>query len=116
MSSRVVYPFKKLFSQEILSNLVEKMKQIYVLPKLTNCIFAIASFDLYMSKGVHDIFVLVINFLESNWQPKKVYVTIGLFEATKITRQTLTNNLMKLFDQYGLQNKIIAYVKNEGSI
>jgi hypothetical protein len=38
-----------------------------------------------------------------------------LFEATKITRQALANNLTKLFDQYGLRNKIIAYVKDEGS-
>jgi len=92
---------------------MEKTKQIYVLPKLTNCICAIASFDLWMSKGVHDIFALVINFLGSNWQPKQI--TIGLFETTKITRQTLINNLTKLFDQYGLRNKIIAYVKDDGS-
>jgi hypothetical protein len=46
------------------------MKQIYVLQKLTDCIFAIASFDLKMSKGAHDIFALVINVLQSNWQPK----------------------------------------------
>jgi hypothetical protein len=38
-----------------------------------------------------------------------------LFEATKSTRQTLSNNSTKLFDQYGLRNKIIAYVKGEGS-
>ncbi len=49
----------------------------------------------------------------SDWQPKQV--TIGLFEATKTIRQTLTNNLTKLFDQYGLRNKIIANVKDEGS-
>jgi hypothetical protein len=46
------------------------MKQIYVFPKLTDCIFATTSFDLWMSKGAHDIFALVINFLGSNWQPK----------------------------------------------
>jgi hypothetical protein len=95
---------------------VEKMKQIYVLPKLTDYIFATTSFDLWMSKGVHHIFALVINFLGSNWQPKWVYVTIGLFKATKTIRQTLANNVTNLLDQYGLQNKIIAYVKDEGSI
>jgi hypothetical protein len=63
---------------------VEKTKQAYVLPKLTNYIFATTSFDMWMSKGVHDIFALVINLLGSNWQPKQV--TINLFEATKTTR------------------------------
>ncbi len=71
------------------------------------------SFDLWMSKGAHDIFGLVINFLGFDWQPK--HVTIGLFEAIKTNGQALANNLTKLFDQYGLRNKIIAYVKDEGS-
>jgi hypothetical protein len=33
------------------------MKQDYVLPKLTNFIYATTSFDLWMSKGAHDIFI-----------------------------------------------------------
>jgi hypothetical protein len=33
----------------------------------------------------------------------------------KIVGQTLPNNLTKLLDQYGLRNKIITYVKDEGS-
>jgi hypothetical protein len=40
---------------------------MYVLPKLENCISIIANFDLWMSKGAHDIFALVIKFLKSNW-------------------------------------------------
>jgi len=71
------------------------------------------SFDLWMSKRAHDIFGLVINFLGSNWQPK--HVTIGLFQVIKINGQTLTNNLTKLLDQYGLRNKMIVYVKDEVS-
>jgi hypothetical protein len=38
-----------------------------------------------------------------------------VFEAIQITKQTLVNNLTKFFDQYGLRDKIIAYVKDEGS-
>ncbi len=38
-----------------------------------------------------------------------------MFEATKTTGQTLVKNLTKLFDQYELRNKIIDYVKDEGS-
>ncbi len=106
-------PLKKQFSQEILPTLVEKTKQVYVSQNLTNCIFATTSFDLWMSKGAHDIFALIIIFLGCDWQPKQV--TISLFEATKITRQALANNLTKLLDQFGLRNKIIAYVKDVGS-
>jgi hypothetical protein len=42
---------------------VEKTKQVYVLPKLTNYISMTTSFDFWMSKGAHYIFGLVINFL-----------------------------------------------------
>jgi len=42
-------------------------------------------------------------------------VTIGLFEATKTTRQALAKSLTKLLDKYGLRKKIIVYVKDERS-
>jgi hypothetical protein len=64
-----------------------------------------------MSKGVHDVFVLVIIFLGFNWKPK--HVTVDLFEAIKTTRQALARNLIELLD--GLKNKIITYVKDESS-
>jgi hypothetical protein len=46
---------------------VEKTKQSYNLLALVECHSKIASFDLWMSKGGHDIFALVINFLKVNW-------------------------------------------------
>jgi hypothetical protein len=42
-------------------------------------------------------------------------VTIDFFEAQKLLRQSLANNMTKLLDQYGLRKKIIAYVKDEDS-
>jgi hypothetical protein len=43
-------------------------------------------------------------------------VTICLFEATKITSQTLAKSLIKLLDKYGLRKNIITHVKDEGQI
>jgi hypothetical protein len=51
--------------------------------------------------------------LSSDRQPK--HVTIGLFETTETTSQTLVKSLIKLLDKYGLRKKIIAYVKDKGS-
>jgi hypothetical protein len=65
-----------------------------------------------MSKGAYDIFALAINFIDENWQPKKV--TIGLFEAIEIIGQTLAKNLKEILDSYGLSKKIIVYVNNKG--
>jgi hypothetical protein len=92
---QVVFPFRKQISHEILLNLVEKMKQV---PKLANCISINKSFNLWMSKGAHNIFALVINLLGFDWYLKQV--TIGLFEATKIIDQALANNLTIFLDQY----------------
>ncbi len=58
----IFFPFMKQKFHELLPELVEKTKQLYVLLASIGCHIAIASFDLWMSKGRHDIFALVINF------------------------------------------------------
>ncbi len=93
---QVEFTFNKYSFQEILWNLVEKMKHEYILLKLTYCI-STRSFDLWRSKGGHDIFTFVISFSRSNQYPEQMI--IGLFEAIKNIGQTLANNLIKLFDQ-----------------
>ncbi len=66
----VVHLFPKInsllgmqFSQETWSNLVDKINQLYVLLTLAKCDSTIVIFDVWMSKGAHDIFTLVINIL-----------------------------------------------------
>lgn len=66
-----------------------------------------------MYKGTHDVFTLVIIFLGFDLRPK--HVTLSLFEATNTTRHALARNLIDLLNVYGLKNKIISYVKDEGS-
>jgi hypothetical protein len=63
-----------------LVDLVEKTKQKYVLPKLKQC-YSATTFDLWMSKGAHDVFTLVINFM--------------------------VRKLTKLLDQYDLRKKLL---------
>ncbi len=107
------FPSQKLFSNIVWSKLVEKTKKTYVLLLLNDCSCVTTNFELWMSKGAHDVFILVIYFLGSNWKPK--HVTLGFFETVKTTREALAKNLIELFNAYGLRNKIIAYVKDEGS-
>jgi hypothetical protein len=58
----IVFSSKKTFNQNLLVDLIEKTKQKYVLPILTNCVFTSANFDIWMLKGMHDVFALVVNF------------------------------------------------------
>jgi hypothetical protein len=107
--SSCAFPFLKLFSNIVLFELVENFKETYVLPLLNDYSCAIANFNLWMSKGTHDVFDLVINFLRSNQKPK--HVILGLFEVVETIGQTLAKNLIKLLDACGLRNKTITYVK-----
>jgi hypothetical protein len=70
---------------------VKKTNQLYVFPALAKCYYAIISFDLWMSKRTYDVFALVIKFLNNDWQPK--HVTISLFEAIETLGQSLVKSL-----------------------
>jgi hypothetical protein len=52
LCQRLIFPPKKSFSQEMVPKLMEKTKQLYVLPDLVECNSPIMSFDLWMSKAV----------------------------------------------------------------
>ncbi len=58
----VVFPSKKTFCKEMLLDLVEETKQLFVLPILTNCVSTTSSFYIWISKGAHDVFALVVIF------------------------------------------------------
>ncbi len=49
--SKSCVSFEILFSQEVLLDLMEKIKQDYALPKLKECYCVIICFDLWMLKG-----------------------------------------------------------------
>jgi hypothetical protein len=64
---------------------------------------------MWMPRGAHNVFALLINFLENDWKPKKI--TIGLFKSLNTTWQALAGNLTKLLDQYGLRKKKLFMLK-----
>jgi hypothetical protein len=66
-----------------------------------------------MSIGAHDVFALVVNFINANWQLNQII--IGLFGAIEITSQAMAMKLQALLDNYNLWKKILVYVKDEGS-
>ncbi len=63
----------------------------HVLLILVECVFMIASFDLWMSKRAHDVFALVTNFLRNYWMPK--HITSDLFEVFETLGHTLAISL-----------------------
>jgi hypothetical protein len=64
-----------------------------------------SSFDLWMSKGVLNIFSLIVNiFLNQDWMSK--HVNFGLFEAYETVGHALTKKLQKAFGVVQLDEKI----------
>ncbi len=62
---RVVFPSKKVFVEEVLLALVKKALVTYVQPALASYMSTTCTFDLWMSRGTHDMFVVIVNFLFS---------------------------------------------------
>jgi hypothetical protein len=49
--------------------------------------FATCIFDLWMFIHVHNVFIMVINFVSSKWEPK--HMSINLFEAIETSGITM---------------------------
>lgn len=68
------------------------------------------NFDLSISKGV-DTLVPIVHFLNHKWEPS--HVTISLFKTLNTFWTTIALQVNKVLTTYGLNVKIIAYVKDE---
>jgi len=72
---------------------------------LHNCTLTTFTFDLWMSKRVHNIFAIVINFLSNDREAK--HVTIGLFELTYTSGASLVLKLQQFLDMFSLIEKLL---------
>jgi hypothetical protein len=64
-----------------------------------------------MSKGAHDIFVVVVNFISNNSKAK--HAIIGLFKVANMNNIAMAPKLQDLFNIITLIEKIIVYAKDE---
>jgi hypothetical protein len=66
-----------------------------------------------MSRVGFEIVAIVVSFINTSWEP--YHVTIGIFEVHNIASATMANQVKSLLDSFDLIDKVIAYVKDEGS-
>jgi hypothetical protein len=66
-----------------------------------------------MSHDEYDTFAMVVNFINNSWEP--THVTIEAFEMQNTTNATMANQVKILLYSFGLFDKVIVYVKYEGS-
>ncbi len=67
-----------------------------------------------MSHTSYDTFVMVIDFINSFWEP--THVIVDIFKEQNKTNIVMTSQVKNLFDSFGLLNKVIVYVKRNGQI
>jgi hypothetical protein len=72
-----------------------------------------ATFDLWMNRGQHNTFVLVINLLFTYW--KHHHVTVTFFYVNAVIKHGLARQLKALLEKFCLVSKILCYVKDEGT-
>ncbi len=70
---------------------------------LANCVSTTCKFDLWMSKGMHDIFVVVVSFVSNNWEAK--HATIGFFEMTDTCGITMIPKVQEKLDMFTFMKK-----------
>jgi hypothetical protein len=109
----VNFSSKKVFIEEVFLSLVNITLTKFMQLALTECLTTTHTFDLWMSKGDHDVFAMVVNILSISLEPK--HITIGLFEASNVNNVTMVMKLKQILNKFGLTQKIMAYVKDEGS-
>ncbi len=85
----------------------------YVHLALLDCILTTCTFDLWMLKGAHDVFIVVVNFLSNKWEA--THIPIRLFEVSNTSGATMVPRLQQFVDKFFLAQKILAYVKDEDS-
>lgn len=111
--ARVVFPTRNQLSKEHIPQLLATTMERYVYPVINNCDTVTVTFDLWMSRAGYDTFAAVVNFVDKSWVPQ--HVTMGLFDAPTTSGIALAEIVKPLLEQFKLQTKVIAYVKDEGS-
>ncbi len=110
---KVSFSSRKVFTKKVLPSLVNTTSTEFVQFALVECLTATCTFDLWMSKGAHDVFAMVVNFLSISLEPK--HVTVGLFEASNTNGVAMAMKVKQILKKFGLTQKIMAYVKDESS-
>jgi hypothetical protein len=111
--AQVVFPTRNQLSKEHIPQLLATTMEHYVYPFINNCDTVTVTFDLWMSRVSYNTFAAVVNFVDKSWVPQ--HMTMGLFDAPTTSGIALAKIVKSLLEQFKLQTKVIAYVKDKGS-
>ncbi len=79
---------------------------------LASYITCISSFDFWMSWTRYSIFAIIVSFINISWM--STHMTIDIFKVHNIIGASHGNQVNTLLDYFGLLDKVITYIKDEG--
>jgi hypothetical protein len=80
--------------------MAELIKDKYVYWSFESCHSSIVSFHLWMYKAKVDTFVMIVHFLNDQWEP--CHITIRFFEITNTTKSAMALQVNDVFAKHGL--------------
>ncbi len=80
---------------------------------IRQCATMTTMFGLWMLGLNYDTFSLVINYINQSWVP--CHVIVGLFEVPNIFGVDFIEQVKVILVEFNLTNRVIAYVKDEGT-
>jgi hypothetical protein len=108
----MVFPSHKTLTKTILPFMTKHTLEEFVLLHVDVVVSIITKLNFWMSTCVFNTFTFVISSLTLGWESK--HVTIGVFYLKGTWDIWCTKQLQFVFQEYGLTNKTICYVKDEG--
>jgi hypothetical protein len=109
----VMFPSKHQLVNEMIPTIENKSMDKYVIPSLASWITYIVSFYLWIFCAGHDTFTMLVNFINDEWE--LVHITMGILEVQNIVGVAMVAQVKMLLNSFGLLNKVVTYVKDEGS-
>jgi hypothetical protein len=97
----------------LLPKVGKKTKENFVSISVASCNTCTMSFDLWMSQGGVDIFVLIVHFSNDKWE--LCHVTMGFFKTVETTKGVLVLQMNDLLVKHGLNLRVLVYVKDQAN-
>ena len=109
-NARLELPNRRQLTQTMIPSLVADINEALVFPKIKDASGITLSFDLWMSRGHEDVFDIYAHFLDSEFHPHHVHVT--MLRCDNTDGPSLGRQLTSVIDKFAMTKKIVACVSD----
>ena len=113
LDPRIKFPCRKTFTASILPKFAGETRTTYVINHMKYASCVTITFDLWMSRGAQDIFSVMAHWLDEKLKMTSRHLQLVKMDGTKGVE--IAAKLSCLLEDYGIKDKVIAYVTDGGS-